>query len=55
MISVINRVVARFANNIRRQNFFELNPVFPDNAQKDFDIYNVDYNQQYPSILATKE
>lgn len=27
----------------RRQNFFELNPIFPDQGQKDFDIYNVDY------------
>lgn len=25
----------------RRQNFFELNPIFPDHGQKDFDIYNV--------------
>jgi len=31
------------SNPPRRQNFFELNPIFPDQGQKDFDIYNTDY------------
>lgn len=31
----------------RRQNFFELNPIFPDQGQKDFDIYNVDYKHGF--------
>ena len=39
----------------RRQNFFELNPVFPDQGQKDFDIYNVDYNHILSGTLATSD
>jgi len=43
------------SNKHRRQNFFELNPIFPDNAQKDFDIYNVDYRHVNTSKLRVKE
>ena len=39
----------------RRQNFFELNPIFPDNGQKDFDIYNKDYNHVYTNVLTDKD
>lgn len=39
----------------RRQNFFELNPIFPDQGQKDFDIYNVDYNHILQSTLAASD
>lgn len=39
----------------RRQNFFELNPIFPDQGQKDFDIYNTDYNHVLSSSMAIKD
>ena len=39
----------------RRQNFFELNPIFPDHGQKDFDIYNVDYKRVQVSDLTIKD
>ena len=29
-----------FRNSTKRQNFFEMNPIFPDYGQSDFDIYN---------------
>ena len=39
----------------RRQNFFQLNPIFPDNGQKDFDIYNVNYNHVLSSSLVVND
>ena len=39
----------------RRQNFFELNPIFPDQGQKDFDIYNVDYKRVQVSDMTIKD
>ena len=40
---------------LRRQNFFELNPIFPDQGQKDFDIYNVDQKRVLVSDLTIKD
>jgi hypothetical protein len=46
----------RFSNGSqRRQNFFELNPIYPDNGQKDFDIYNVDYKHIQSGQLAVSD
>lgn len=39
----------------RRQNFFELNPIFPDQGQKDFDIYNTDYKHIDLDLLANND
>ncbi len=39
----------------RRQNFFELNPIYPDNGEKDFDIYNVDYKHIRSGMLAISD
>jgi len=38
---LILRNVCQFSSN-RKQNFFELNPIYPDYGEKDFDIYNVE-------------
>jgi len=40
---------------LRRQNFFELNPIFPDQGQKDFDIYNADNKRVLVSDLTIKD
>jgi len=32
----------QYLSSNRKQNFFELNPVYPDYGEKDFDIYNVE-------------
>jgi hypothetical protein len=32
----------QFLSSNRKQNFFELNPIYPDYGEKDFDIYNVE-------------
>lgn len=39
----------------RRQNFFELNPIYPEEGQKDFDIYNADYKHVLSSNLALSD
>lgn len=39
MIRLITKKIQLFSS--RKQNFFELNPVYPDYGEKDFDIYNV--------------
>ena len=31
-----------YSQSTRKQNFFELNPIYPDYGEKDFDIYNVE-------------
>ena len=32
----------RYFSTNRKLNFFELNPIYPDYGEKDFDIYNVE-------------
>ena len=54
MITLLRRLTHLMSNNPRRQNFFELNPIFPDHGQKDFDIYNTDYNHIHPGHLVIK-
>ena len=39
----------------RRQNFFELNPIYPDRGQKDFDIYNADYKHVITGSLTISD
>jgi len=42
MLGLLRRSIALLSSNgVRRQNFFELNPIYPDEGQKDFDIYNI--------------
>ena len=44
MLRLLRMNLRKFSSDPpRRQNFFELNPIFPDQGQKDFDIYNTDY------------
>lgn len=37
MLRITTNIVRGFS---RRQNFFEMNPIYPDYGEKDFDIYN---------------
>jgi hypothetical protein len=55
MMRLMNKALARFSSTPRRQNFFELNPIFPDQGQKDFDIYNTNYNHILSGKLAVSE
>ena len=56
MLRCLSRGIMKFSSNPpRRQNFFELNPIFPDNGQKDFDIYNHNYNYIRTSDLTLKD
>lgn len=53
MLGLLRRSVVLFSSNgVRRQNFFELNPIYPDQGQKDFDIYNVEYKHVQGGQLA---
>lgn len=55
MLRLLRRGAWGFGNGpVRRQNFFELNPIYPDAGQKDFDIYNVDYTHIVSGTLAGK-
>ncbi len=38
----------------RSQNFFEINPVYPDANEKDFDLYNTD-RKNIPALDAFKK
>ena len=38
----------------RSQNFFEINPVYPDTNEKDFDLYNTD-RKNIPALDAFKK
>ncbi len=44
-----------FGSGVRRQNFFELNPIYPDQGQKDFDIYNIEYKHVQGGRLAVSD
>lgn len=56
MLRLFRFNIVRFSGSApRRQNFFELNPIFPDYAQKDFDIYNVDYKHVQSGSLANND
>lgn len=56
MIRLLRKSLAGFSgSNPRRQNFFELNPIFPDMGQKDFDIYNVEYKHVQGGQLAISD
>lgn len=56
MLRLLHVSFCRFGSTgIRRQNFFELNPIYPDNGQKDFDIYNVDYKHIQGGNLAISD
>jgi len=56
MLRLLRVNVLRFGSAPpRRQNFFELNPIFPDIGQKDFDIYNVDYKHITSGKLAVAD
>lgn len=39
---LVLRHIAKYPLSNRKQNFFELNPIYPDYGEKDFDIYNVE-------------
>lgn len=56
MFRLLKQNILKFAASPpRRQNFFELNPIFPDLGQKDFDIYNVDYKHIKSGKLAISD
>jgi hypothetical protein len=56
MLRLLRASLCRFGGaGIRRQNFFELNPIYPDQGQKDFDIYNVDYKHIQGGQLAISD
>lgn len=56
MQRALSRGMIKFANrSIRRQNFFELNPIYPDNGQKDFDIYNINEKKTQAKLLAISD
>lgn len=55
MMLVLLRGLHRFSGAVRRQNFFELNPIYPDQGQKDFDIYNVEYKHIQGGKLAVND
>ncbi len=52
---LINKALTRFSSTPRRQNFFELNPIFPEHGQKDFDIYNNNYHHVLSGKLAVSD
>lgn len=52
---LVDKALAVFSSTPRRQNFFELNPIFPDHGQKDFDIYNTNYNHILSGKLAVSD
>lgn len=37
---ITTRLISAFAVQNKTQNFFDMNPVFPDFGEKNFDIYN---------------
>lgn len=37
---ITTRLIQGFAVHNKTQNFFDMNPVFPDFGEKNFDIYN---------------
>ena len=56
MLRLLHSNLLRFgSDSIRRQNFFELNPIYPDLGQKDFDIYNVEYKHIQAGQLAIND
>jgi small subunit ribosomal protein S9 len=55
MMLVLLRGVRWFGSGVRRQNFFELNPIYPDQGQKDFDIYNIEYKHVQGGRLAVAD
>lgn len=55
MMRLVEKAAAVFSSSARRQNFFELNPIFPDQGQKDFDIYNTNYNHILSGKLAVSD
>jgi hypothetical protein len=55
MMLVLLRGLYRFGSGVRRQNFFELNPIYPDQGQKDFDIYNIEYKHIQGGKLAVSD
>jgi hypothetical protein len=55
LLKLARRVCFLSSGGPRRQNFFEINPIFPDNGQKDFDIYNVDYKHVMSGQLSAKD
>lgn len=52
---LVNKTLGRFSSTPRRQNFFELNPIFPEHGQKDFDIYNSNYHHVLSGKLAVSD
>jgi hypothetical protein len=41
MIKALSTTILKsFSVNNRTQNFFDMNPIYPDLGEKDFDIYN---------------
>ena len=56
MIRILRMNCFRFSSiPPRRQNFFELNPIYPDRGQKDFDIYNADYKHVITANLTISD
>ena len=55
MLKVLRKNIFCFSSPIRRQNFFELNPIYPDFAQKEFDIYNSNYKQTFTKNLTIND
>jgi hypothetical protein len=56
MLGLLRRSICWFSNSgVRRQNFFELNPIYPDEGQKDFDIYNIEYKHIQGGQLAVAD
>ena len=56
MLGLLRRSIVLFSSSgVRRQNFFELNPIYPDEGQKDFDIYNIEYKHVQGGLLAVSD